>query len=43
MEAVAHTDNAASNRILQKNWNAITKQYLENDISWYWYQLENNL
>ena len=43
MEAAAHTKNAASNRILQKIGMQMTEQYLEDGISWNWYQLENNL
>lgn len=41
MEAAAHSDNVASNRILQKIGMHFTEQYLEDDISWNWYQLEN--
>lgn len=41
MEASAHTDNLASNRILQKIGMQMTEQYLEDGISWNWYQLEN--
>ena len=41
MEAAAHTDNVASNRILQKIGMQMTEQYLEDGISWNWYQLEN--
>ena len=43
MEAAAHTKNAASNRILQKIGMQMTEQYLEDGVSWNWYQLENNL
>lgn len=43
MEAAAHSDNAASNRILQKIGMQMTEQYLEDGVSWNWYQLENNL
>ena len=43
MEAAAHIDNLASNRILQKIGMQFTGQYLEDAISWNWYQLENNL
>jgi len=43
MEAAAHTENVASNRILQKIGMQMTEQYLEDGISWNWYQLENNL
>jgi ribosomal-protein-alanine N-acetyltransferase len=42
MEAAAHTDNIASNRILQKIGMTMTEQYLEDSISWNWYQLEND-
>jgi RimJ/RimL family protein N-acetyltransferase len=41
MEAAAHSDNAASNRILQKIGMQMTETYLEDDISWNWYVLEN--
>ncbi|WP_310558098.1 GNAT family N-acetyltransferase [Flavobacterium sp.] len=41
MEAAAHTENAASNRILQKIGMQMTEQYLEDGVSWNWYQLEN--
>lgn len=41
MEAAAHFDNAASNRILQKIGMHCTGHYLEDAISWNWYQLEN--
>jgi ribosomal-protein-alanine N-acetyltransferase len=43
MEAAAHSENAASNRILQKIGMQMTEQYLEDGVSWNWYQLENNL
>ncbi|TRX16203.1 GNAT family N-acetyltransferase [Flavobacterium franklandianum] len=43
MEAAAHTENIASNRILQKIGMQMTEQYLEDGISWNWYELENNL
>jgi len=42
IEAAAHTENGASNRILQKIGMQMTEQYLEDGISWNWYQLENN-
>jgi RimJ/RimL family protein N-acetyltransferase len=41
MEAAAHADNVASNRILQKMGMQCTGQYLEDAIYWNWYQLEN--
>jgi RimJ/RimL family protein N-acetyltransferase len=41
MEAAAHTDNIASNRILQKIGLKMTEQYLEEDVSWNWYELKN--
>jgi RimJ/RimL family protein N-acetyltransferase len=41
MEAAAHTENAASNRILQKIGMQMTETYLEDDISWNWYVMEN--
>jgi len=42
MEAAAHSKNVASNRILQKIGMQMTEQYLEDNVSWNWYQLENN-
>ena len=41
IEAAAHAENLASNRILQKMEMQMTKQYLEDEVSWNWYQLEN--
>jgi RimJ/RimL family protein N-acetyltransferase len=41
MEAAAHTDNIASNRILQKIGLIQTEQYLEDGVSWNWYELKN--
>ncbi|RTY82069.1 N-acetyltransferase [Flavobacterium sp. LS1P28] len=41
MEAAAHTDNIASNRILKKIGLKMTEQYLENGVSWNWYELKN--
>jgi ribosomal-protein-alanine N-acetyltransferase len=41
MEAAAHSDNLASNRILQKIGMQMTETYLEDGISWNWYTLEN--
>ncbi len=43
MEAAAHSENVASNRILQKIGMQITGKYIEDEIFWNWYQLENNL
>jgi RimJ/RimL family protein N-acetyltransferase len=40
--AGAHADNVASNKILQKIGMQMTEQYLEDGVSWNWYQLENN-
>ena len=42
MEAAAQTDNIASNKILQKIGLKMTEQYLEDGVSWNWYELENN-
>jgi ribosomal-protein-alanine N-acetyltransferase len=42
MEAAAHTDNIASNRILQKIGMQMTEQYLEDGVSWNWYELKNS-
>lgn len=41
MEAAAHIDNIASNRILQKIGMKMTEQYLEDGIPWNWYELKN--
>ncbi|PRZ23333.1 GNAT family N-acetyltransferase [Flavobacterium granuli] len=41
MMAAAHTDNKASNIILQKIGLQLTEQYLEDAISWNWYELKN--
>lgn len=43
IEAAAHSENIASNKILQKIGMKITESYLEKDVSWNWYQLENHL
>jgi RimJ/RimL family protein N-acetyltransferase len=43
MDAAAHAENGASNRILQKIGMQMTDQYLENGVSWNWYQMENIL
>jgi len=42
LEAAAHTENVASNRILQKMGMQMTEQYLEDGISWNWYTLSNS-
>jgi len=42
LEAAAHTENVASNRILQKIGMQMTEQYLEDGISWNWYTLRNS-
>ncbi len=42
MEAAAHSENIASNRILRKMGMQMTEQYLEDGVSWNWYQLENS-
>jgi ribosomal-protein-alanine N-acetyltransferase len=41
MEAAAHTENSASNRILQKIGLKMTEKYLEDGVSWNWYELKN--
>ena len=41
MEAAAHSNNIASNRILQKIGLQITETYLEDGVSWNWYELKN--
>ncbi|WP_291248011.1 GNAT family N-acetyltransferase [Flavobacterium sp.] len=41
MQAAAHTANIASNKILQKIGMIQTEQYLEDNISWNWYELKN--
>jgi RimJ/RimL family protein N-acetyltransferase len=42
IEAAAHSDNVASNRILQKIGMQMTETYLEDDVSWNWYVIENS-
>ena len=41
MDAAAQSENAASNRILQKIGLTITEEYLEDDVRWNWYELNN--
>nr|WP_103999569.1 GNAT family N-acetyltransferase [Flavobacterium urumqiense] len=41
LEAAAHADNIASNRILQKIGLKMTEQYMEDGVSWNWYELKN--
>ncbi|SFF02661.1 GNAT family N-acetyltransferase [Flavobacterium xueshanense] len=41
MEAAAHKENIASNRILQKIGLKMTEQYMEDGVSWNWYELKN--
>lgn len=41
MEAAAHKQNIASNRILQKIGLKMTEQYMEDGVSWNWYELKN--
>ena len=41
MDAAAHTENAASNKILQKIGMLQTEQYLEEGVAWNWYELKN--
>jgi len=41
IEAAAHKDNIASNTILQKIGLKKTDQFMEDDISWNWYELNN--
>jgi [ribosomal protein S5]-alanine N-acetyltransferase len=43
IDAAAHSDNIASNRILQKIGMKMTEQYLEDGVLWNWYQLENDI
>jgi [ribosomal protein S5]-alanine N-acetyltransferase len=40
MEAAAHTNNIASNKILQKIGMKMTEQYLEDGVFWNWYEME---
>jgi ribosomal-protein-alanine N-acetyltransferase len=42
LEAAAHSDNVASNRILQKIGMQMTETYLEDGVSWNWYVIENS-
>lgn len=39
--AAAHTENRASNRILQKIGMQMTEHYLDDAVVWNWYELEN--
>ena len=41
MEAAAHSDNIASNKILLKIGLKMTEQYLEDGVYWNWYELKN--
>jgi RimJ/RimL family protein N-acetyltransferase len=41
IEAAAHKDNIASNIILQKIGLKMTDQFMEDDIPWNWYELNN--
>jgi RimJ/RimL family protein N-acetyltransferase len=41
MDAAAQAKNVASNRILQKIGMQKTEQYLEDEVVWNWYELEN--
>jgi RimJ/RimL family protein N-acetyltransferase len=41
IEAAAHSENIASNKILQKIEMQMTETYLEEGVSWNWYALEN--
>ncbi len=41
MEAAAHIDNIASNKILQNIGMQMTEQYLDGGATWNWYVLEN--
>lgn len=41
MTAAAQTANIASNRILQKIGMKVTEQYLEDNVSWNWYEMIN--
>ena len=40
MTAAAHTNNIASNRILQKIGMTETEKYLEDGVSWNWYEMK---
>ena len=42
IEASAHTNNVASNKILKKIGMKMTEQYQEDGVSWNWYELENS-
>jgi [ribosomal protein S5]-alanine N-acetyltransferase len=41
IEAAAHSENSASNKILQKIGMQMTETYLEDGVCWNWYSLEN--
>jgi RimJ/RimL family protein N-acetyltransferase len=43
ISAAAHTDNVPSNKILQKIGMTMTEKYLEDNISWNWYDMENKI
>ncbi len=43
MTATAHIENVASNRILQKIGMKMTEQYLEDNVYWNWYEIENSI
>ena len=41
MHAATHIDNTASNKILQKIGMTKTETYLEDQVLWNWYEMEN--
>ena len=41
LHAAAHTDNVASNKILQKIGLIATEKYVEENVLWNWYEMEN--
>ncbi len=43
MTAAAQTANIASNKILKKIGMTETEKYLENEVSWNWYEIKNNV
>ena len=42
LSAAAHTENIASNKILSKIGMTETEKYLEDGVSWNWYEMKNS-
>jgi [ribosomal protein S5]-alanine N-acetyltransferase len=43
ISAAAHTENIASNKILHKIGMTMTEKYLEDNVSWNWYEIKNHI